>query len=78
MDRLYSGSRHGLDKICPLLKSSVLVFGAGPTGMLAQLLPHSGCSQVTIAVPSGSKTDVAKQLDAADTYTELSRSDLGA
>ncbi|KAK3387219.1 NADP-dependent mannitol dehydrogenase [Podospora didyma] len=70
---------HGLDKIRPHLGSSVLMFGAGPTGlMLAQLLRKNGCSQVTIAAPGGLKMDLAKQLDAADTYIELSRTDPAA
>jgi D-arabinitol dehydrogenase (NADP+) len=43
--------------------------------MLAQLLKQNGCSQITIAAPGGLKMDLAKSLDAADTYIELSRSD---
>ena len=42
--------------------------------MLAQLLRQNGCSQVTIAAPGGLKMDLAKQLEAADHYVELSRS----
>ncbi|RDA84756.1 hypothetical protein CP532_6944 [Ophiocordyceps camponoti-leonardi (nom. inval.)] len=65
---------HGLEKIRPKLGSHVLMFGAGPTGlMLAQLLRQNGCCQVTIAAPKGLKMDLAKSLDAADTYIELSR-----
>ncbi|PHH65149.1 hypothetical protein CDD81_3280 [Ophiocordyceps australis] len=65
---------HGLEKIRPKLGSHVLMFGAGPTGlMLAQLLRQNGCSQVTIAAPCGIKMELAKSLDAADTYIELSR-----
>lgn len=45
--------------------------------MLAQLLRQNGCSQVTIAAPQGLKMDLARSLDAADTYVELSRSDPG-
>ncbi|KAL1881110.1 hypothetical protein VTK73DRAFT_4787 [Phialemonium thermophilum] len=45
--------------------------------MLAQLLRQNGCSQVTIAAPKGLKMDLAKSLDAADTYIELSRTDPG-
>ncbi|KAK4236166.1 chaperonin 10-like protein [Achaetomium macrosporum] len=69
---------HGLDKIRPRLGSSVLMFGAGPTGlMLAQLLRQNGCPQVTVAAPGGLKIELAKQLDAADIYIELSRSNPG-
>ncbi|KAF6793004.1 l-threonine 3-dehydrogenase [Colletotrichum sojae] len=67
---------HGLDKIRPRLGSSVLMFGAGPTGlMLAQLMRHNGGCNVTIAAPQGLKMDLARSLDAADNYIELSRSD---
>ncbi|KAK2591198.1 hypothetical protein QQS21_011106 [Conoideocrella luteorostrata] len=65
---------HGLEKIRPKLGSHVLMFGAGPTGlMLAQLLRQNGGCQVTIAAPKGLKMDLARSLDAADTYIELSR-----
>lgn len=46
--------------------------------MLAQLLRQNGGCQVTIAAPQGLKMDLAKSLDAADTYIELSRSDPSA
>lgn len=42
--------------------------------MLAQLLKQNGCSQITIAAPAGLKMELAKSLNAADTYIELSRS----
>jgi D-arabinitol dehydrogenase (NADP+) len=65
---------HGLEKIAPKLGSTVLMFGAGPTGLcLAQLLRHNGGSHVVIAAPEGLKMDLAKKLDAADEYIELSR-----
>jgi threonine dehydrogenase-like Zn-dependent dehydrogenase len=66
---------HGLEKIAPKLGSTVLMFGAGPTGLcLAQLLKHNGGSHVVIAAPGGLKMDLAKKLEAADEYIELSRS----
>lgn len=43
--------------------------------MLAQLLRQNGGCQVTIAAPQGLKMDLARNLGAADTYIELSRSD---
>ncbi|KAG7129869.1 D-arabinitol dehydrogenase 1 like protein [Verticillium longisporum] len=43
--------------------------------MLAQLLRHNGGCSVTIAAPQGLKMDLAKSLDAADHYIELSRSE---
>lgn len=52
------------------------MFGAGPTGlMLAQLLRQNGGCNVTIAAPVGQKMDLAKNLEAADHFIELSRSD---
>ena len=41
--------------------------------MLAQLLRHNGGCSVTIAAPGGLKMDLAKSLNAADIYVELSR-----
>lgn len=70
---------HGLEKIAPKFGSSVLMFGAGPTGLcLAQLLRQNGASHVVIAAPGGLKMDLAKKLDAADEYVELSRTDAQA
>jgi D-arabinitol dehydrogenase (NADP+) len=43
--------------------------------MLAQLLRHNGGCKVTIAAPAGLKVDLARKLDAADHFIELSRSD---
>ncbi|KAA8894111.1 chaperonin 10-like protein [Sphaerosporella brunnea] len=65
---------HGLEKIAPKLGSTVLMFGAGPTGLcLSQLLKHNGGSHVVIAAPEGLKMELAKKLNAADEYIELSR-----
>jgi D-arabinitol dehydrogenase (NADP+) len=70
-----SCAAHGLEKIAPKMGSSVLMFGAGPTGLvLAQLLRHNGGCKVVIAAPGGLKMELAKKLDAADVYVELSRS----
>jgi D-arabinitol dehydrogenase (NADP+) len=56
--------------------SSVLMFGAGPTGLvLAQMLRQNGGCHVVIAAPEGLKIDLAKSLDAADVYVPLSRAD---
>ncbi len=69
-----SCAAHGLDKIAPKMGSSVLMFGAGPTGLvLAQLLRLNGGCHVVIAAPEGLKMNLAKSLDAADEYVELSR-----
>ncbi|KAL1992647.1 hypothetical protein VTN49DRAFT_4679 [Thermomyces lanuginosus] len=70
-----SCAAHGLDKIAPKMGSSVLVFGAGPTGLvLAQMLRQNGGCRVVVAAPEGLKMDLAKQLGAGDEYVALSRS----
>lgn len=70
-----SCAAHGLEKIAPKLGSSVLMFGAGPTGLvLAQLLRQNGGCHVVIAAPEGLKMDLAKKLEAGDEYVALSRS----
>ena len=69
-----SCAAHGLDKISPHMGSTVLLFGAGPTGlMLAQLLRQNGGCYTVIAAPEGVKMGLARSLDAADEYVELSR-----
>lgn len=70
---------HGMERIAPKLGSSVLMFGAGPTGLcLAQLLRHNGASNLVIAAPEGLKMNLAKELNAADEYVPLSRGSPGA
>lgn len=74
-----SCAAHGLDKIAPKMGSSVLMFGAGPTGLvLTQMLRQNGGCHVVVAAPEGLKMDLAKSLDAADEYVELSRKDPSA
>ncbi|KAK9461014.1 chaperonin 10-like protein [Lipomyces oligophaga] len=74
-----SCAAHGLEKIRPDIGSSVLMFGAGPTGLvLAQLLRNNGGCHVVLAAPKGSKMTLAKELDAADVYIELDRKDSSA
>jgi D-arabinitol dehydrogenase (NADP+) len=43
--------------------------------MLTQMLRQNGGSHVVIAAPEGLKMNLAKSLDAADEYVELSRKD---
>ncbi|KAF4768712.1 hypothetical protein N7455_012460 [Penicillium solitum] len=65
---------HGLDKIAPKMGSKVLLFGAGPTGLiLAQMLRENGGCHTAIAAPGGLKMELAKSLGAADEYVELPR-----
>ncbi|KAI1811703.1 GroES-like protein [Poronia punctata] len=60
-----SCAMHGLEKIAPRPGSHALLIGAGPTGlMMAQFLQAGGW---------GEKMDLAKNLDAADFYVPLSR-----
>ena len=69
-----SCAAHGLDKISPKLGSSVLMFGAGPTGLvLSQMLRQNGGCHVVVAAPQGLKMELAKKLGAGDVYVELSR-----
>jgi D-arabinitol dehydrogenase (NADP+) len=51
---------HGLERLQIRPGSSVLVFGAGPTGLLlAQLIATGGASSVTVAAPRQFKLDTA-------------------
>ncbi len=53
---------HGMDVLDLKPESDVLLYGAGPTGLiLAQLLVHGGASSVTVAAPTRFKLDFAEQ-----------------
>lgn len=59
---------HGVDVLDLEPASDVLVFGAGPTGLiLAQLLRAGGAARVTVAAPTESKLEVARAHGAART-----------
>ncbi|CEL05947.1 Putative Alcohol dehydrogenase [Aspergillus calidoustus] len=74
-----SCAAHGLDKIAPKMGSRVLLFGAGPTGLiLAQLLRLNGGCHVVVCAPEGLKMELAKSLGAGDEYIGLSRQDPSA
>jgi threonine dehydrogenase-like Zn-dependent dehydrogenase len=63
-------------KICRLIQlgSSVLMIGAGPTGLvLAQLLKQNGGCHVTLAANAGIKMELAQKLEAADEFIFLDR-----
>ncbi|KAL1848162.1 hypothetical protein VTK73DRAFT_10177 [Phialemonium thermophilum] len=65
---------HGLDKIAPKMGSKILLFGAGPTGlMLAQMLRENGGCHIVLAAPAGIKMELARSLNTADSYVELPR-----
>ncbi|OZM77464.1 zinc-dependent alcohol dehydrogenase family protein [Pseudonocardia sp. MH-G8] len=64
---------HGLDVLDLRPGSDVLVFGAGPTGLLlAQLLRYSGASRVTVAAPTAFKLEIAAR-HGADRTVEMDR-----
>ena len=66
---------HGLETLDLRPGSSVLVFGAGPTGLLlAQLIASGGASSVTVAAPSQFKLDTAAGLG-IDRTVLISRDD---
>lgn len=64
---------HGMDLIALKPGSSVLLFGAGPTGnILAQLLKLNGAAHLTVAAPAGPKLDLISRL-AADEVVPIDR-----
>lgn len=66
---------HGMDIIALKPGSEVLLFGAGPTGLvLAQLLKLNGAVRLVVAAPPGPKLDLAKKL-AADEIIAIDRQD---
>ena len=66
---------HGMDLIALKPGSSVLLFGAGPTGIiLAQLLKMNGAAHLTVAAPAGPKLDLVSRL-AADETVPIDRND---
>lgn len=66
---------HGLESLQLRPGSSVLVFGAGPTGLLlAQLIASGGASSVTVAAPTRFKLDTAAGLG-IDRTVQISRDD---
>jgi D-arabinitol dehydrogenase (NADP+) len=67
---------HGLETLSPRPGSSVLVFGAGPTGLLlAQFIARGGAVSVTVAAPSAFKLRRAEALG-IDTTFLMDRADL--
>jgi D-arabinitol dehydrogenase (NADP+) len=69
---------HGADVLALEPGSDVLVFGAGPTGLvLTQLLCHGGASRVTVAAPTAFKLDLAAAYGADETV-QIRRDDPAA
>jgi len=66
---------HGLDVIDAQPGDSILLFGAGPTGIiLAQLLNRSNAGSLVVAAPSKSKLDILNELGISETF-QISRDD---
>jgi D-arabinitol dehydrogenase (NADP+) len=73
-----SCAMHGLETLSIRPGASVLVFGAGPTGLLlAQFIASGGASSVTVAAPSQFKLDTAKRLG-IDRTVQIDRADAAA
>lgn len=69
---------HGMDVLGLRPGSDVLLFGAGPTGLvLAQLLLHGGAARVTVAAPTEFKLDLARHYG-VDRTVRTDRADPGA
>ena len=73
---------HGMDVLALPPGSNVLLFGAGPTGLLlTQLIAHSGAAQLAVAAPTRAKLELALAggadeivlLDRADTAASMDR-----
>jgi D-arabinitol dehydrogenase (NADP+) len=59
---------HGLDMLGLRAGSDVLLFGAGPTGiLLAQMLKRSGAARLTVAAPTQAKLDLLRSRGADET-----------
>jgi len=59
---------HGMDMIGVRPGDDVLLFGAGPTGIiLAQLLKHGGAGNVLVAAPTRSKLNLVEELGVGGT-----------
>jgi len=58
---------HGVDRIAPRFGDSILMFGAGPTGIiLAQLLRRAGGGRMVIADPHPEKLDILRKYGFTD------------
>lgn len=66
---------HGLDVLQLRPGADVLLFGAGPTGLiLSSLLARSGAGRLTVAAPTAAKLDLAR-VRGADLTVRLDRRD---
>lgn len=68
---------HGMDVMDIRQGDDILLFGAGPTGIiLAQLMRHGGAGTILAAAPTQFKLDIMKELAAAETI-RIDRADYG-
>lgn len=59
---------HGMDVIAPKCGDDILIFGAGPTGiLLTQLLKYGGASHLVVCASSREKLDYIREKGYADT-----------
>lgn len=66
---------HGMDMIDVQNGDNILMFGAGPTGIiLAQLLKHGGAGNLVVAAPSKFKLDILNELGITQTV-QMDRND---
>ncbi len=66
---------HGLDMLALAPGSDVLLFGAGPTGLiLTSLLARSGAGRLTVAAPTAAKLALASERGADETV-QMDRAD---
>jgi D-arabinitol dehydrogenase (NADP+) len=66
---------HGLDMLALPPGSDVLLFGAGPTGLiLTSLLSRSGAGRLTVAAPTAAKLELARARG-ADEIVQMDRAD---
>lgn len=66
---------HGMDVIAPKCGDDILIFGAGPTGiLLTQLLKHGGAGNLVVCASSQNKLDIIEKNEYAETIL-LDRND---
>jgi D-arabinitol dehydrogenase (NADP+) len=70
---------HGMDVLDLRPGSDVLIWGAGPTGLiLAQLVLHGGAARVTVAAPTEFKLDLARAYGVDETVRVERRDPAGS